>query len=154
MPKRHNKTGRSTGDRFVQLPHWLLDCPAFRSLKPQAVAIYVQLMRIYNGSNNGSLGLSVRTAAARCNIAKDTASKAFKELAEKGFIECMRPGGFSRKTRLAAEWRLTALKCDRTGRTSNTALFLKWGRDKWTDARPRIVPKEGQSCPNARTLGS
>ena len=47
--------------------------------------------------NNGRLGLSIRRASERCNIARGTAQRAFAELQERGFIDCMTKGAFSRK---------------------------------------------------------
>jgi len=73
-------------------------------------------MRKYDGRNNGWLALSVREAAARARINKDTASRAFQTLAEKGFIEETQRGAFAWKARHASEYRLTWEKCDRTGR--------------------------------------
>jgi hypothetical protein len=126
MARRHNKTGRSTdGGRYVQLHHFLLKSAAWRALTPAERAVYLELAAIYNGANNGFLALSARDAAARCNINKDTATRCFRRLEELGFIDLVQPGGFTRKVRHAAEYRLTKLKCDRTGeRPSN--LFLKW----------------------------
>ena len=69
----------------------------------------------YNGTNNGRLGLSVRRASERCNIARGTAQRAFVELQDRGFVDCMTKGAFSRKSPHATEWRLTLvdLRCHR-----------------------------------------
>ena len=159
MPNKQDKTGRSRGaERFVALPFYLLECPAWLSLTAPARVIYLELMRLYNGSNNGSLALSVRDASDRCNIAKDTASRAFVELTDKGFVECARRGGFRRKTRLATEWRLTALRCDLTGQLP-TKSFMTWGRDKWagspkplSQSADAAVPNGSRECPKSGTL--
>jgi DNA-binding IclR family transcriptional regulator len=44
--------------------------------------------------NNGRLGLSVRRASERCNIARGTAQRAPIELQERGFIDRMTKGAF------------------------------------------------------------
>jgi hypothetical protein len=69
--------------------------------------MYLEVARLHNGRNNGSLALSVRDGAERCNINKDTAGRALHALEARGLIVCMTKGGFSRKTPHAAEWRLT-----------------------------------------------
>ena len=51
-----------------------------KKLRPNTRAVYVEISRIYDGSNNGRIGFSVRTAATRCRIAKDTAKRALDEL--------------------------------------------------------------------------
>ncbi len=109
---RHDHTGRSKGERHVRLTYFLMGTPAWLSLTPAGRAVYLEVARLYNGSNNGLLGLSVRDAAKRCRINKDTAARALRILEARGFIECVVPGGFSRKTPHAAEWRLTEWRCD------------------------------------------
>ncbi len=138
MPSRHDNKGRSKGHgSFVMLDRMLLHSPAYRALSTQARAVLVELYDRYNGHNNGTIGLSVRSAAERCNVSKNTASKVLGDLVAKGFIECVTPGGFSRKTRHATEWRLTQHRCDVTGATP-TKDYLKWGREK--KARSQNAP--------------
>jgi hypothetical protein len=152
---KQDATGRSTRvERYVKLHHWLLESPAWEQLTTPAVAIYVELSRRYNGSNNGRIALSVRDAAARCKIAQNTASRALRELQNLGFIVSTRVGGFARHTRLASEWSLTQHYCDLT-KSPASKLFMSRGRtpspqlpqnkctgrlsqNKCTDARSRI----------------
>lgn len=123
---RHNKKGRSkTRGQFVALPHWMLSTPAWRFLKPVDRVLYVEVARLYNGSNNGRLALSTRDAAERCNAHRDTIGAAFRRLEAAGFVECATPGGFSRKTRHATEWRLAIERCDVTGALASKA-FTRW----------------------------
>ena len=55
--------------------------------------------------------------------------RAFGELQERGFIECVTPGGFNRKSRHASEWRLTWWKCDVSGKLA-TKQFMNWQGQK------------------------
>jgi DNA-binding transcriptional regulator YhcF (GntR family) len=66
---------------------WLLTSPAYLSLSCAARALLIEITRLYKGRNNGQLGLSVRRASERCNVARGTAQRAFAELQERGFIE-------------------------------------------------------------------
>lgn len=123
---KHNRKGRSTTvARFVMLPHWMMKSPAWRSLKPVDRVLYLEVAMLYNGSNNGRLALSTRDAAERCNAHRDTIGLAFRRLEAAGFIECATPGGFSRKTRHATEWRLTIEVCNLTGALASKA-FMYW----------------------------
>jgi hypothetical protein len=116
MPKRHNKTGRSsTTERFVSLPHYMLGSRAWRSLPAVTRCVSIELAVIYNGGNNGYLALSSRDAAERVRCSKDTANRAFAELVSKGFIECCSRGHFDRKRPHASEYRLTLYDCNRAG---------------------------------------
>src|SRR5258708_16712574 len=102
-----DQRGRTKGwERHVRLTHFMTGTAAWLSLTPAQRAVYLEVARVFNGRNNGWLAVSVRGLADRCNINKDTAAKALKILAERGFIVCATPGGFSRKTRHATEWRL------------------------------------------------
>ncbi|MBZ6079182.1 helix-turn-helix domain-containing protein [Microvirga puerhi] len=126
MPKRHNQKGRSTiKERYVSLPYYMLRTDAWHSLSPVARSVYIELATIYNGGNNGWLALSARDAAKRVGCSKNTAARAFIDLEQKGFIRCMQQGHFNRKSRHAAEYRLTIYDCHRTGERASKA-FTNW----------------------------
>lgn len=151
MPRSHNNKGRSRkNSNFVMLDRLLLRSPAYQSLSAQARAVLVELFDRYNGRNNGRIGLSVRDAASRCNVSKNTVHRALGELQDKGFVEVVTPGGFSRKTRHATEWRLTHHRCDVTGATPSRT-YKKWGRENKTRSQNKAtaVPKCDHSprCP-------
>ena len=65
---------------------------AYLSLSCPARAVLVEIVRCYDGFNNGRIGLSVRKAAERCRIAPGTAKRAFEELQDRGFIVCVTKG--------------------------------------------------------------
>ena len=87
-PNRHiDPTGRSKGrERFIKLPHWLLNSPAYQSLALGPRALLIEVWLRHNGQNNGDISFSVREAARRLKCSKDTASKWFRELEDKGFL--------------------------------------------------------------------
>lgn len=112
---RANATGRSEITPYVKLDYWMLDCPAYRGLRPVARALLVELARLYNGRNNGSIGLGERVAIERLNMSdRKAVRRAFNELEAAGFIVKTRAGAFSVKAadgRRASEWRLTWWPC-------------------------------------------
>jgi hypothetical protein len=66
MLKRNRARRRgSGGPPFVQLHWYLLDSAAWKSLSTAARAAYIELARLYNGTNNGTLALSLRVLAQR-----------------------------------------------------------------------------------------
>jgi hypothetical protein len=137
MPKRRRLNKRIDAPH-VRLYRWLLDSPAYLSLSCPARAVLVEIVRCYDGYNNGRIGLSVRKAAERCRIAPGTAKRAFEELQERGFVDCVTKGAFSRKTQHASEWRLTWWPCDVTGALP-AKTFVNWGREKQS-AVPKYSP--------------
>jgi hypothetical protein len=116
-------------DRHVRLYHWLMRSSAWKSLPGQSRALYAELARHYNGSNNGKIGYSIRQAAADLQIAHGTVSRHFHILAERGFIEATKKGAFSLKERHATEWLMTEFSCDVTGKPP-TKDFMKWQPDQ------------------------
>ena len=126
---KHRRRNKRIDAPHVRLYRWMLDSPAYLSLSCAARAVLTEIARVYDGMNNGRLGLSVRRAAERCNIARATAQRAFVELQERGFIDCMTKGAFSRKDPHATEWRLTWWTCDVTGELPSKK-FMSWGREK------------------------
>jgi hypothetical protein len=164
------KHDRERADRYFAVHHFMLKTDAWQALTTPARAVYLQLGFRYNGSNNGRIACSIREAASECNVARDTAARAFKELVDLGFIEETRHGSLSRKTRIASEWRLTAFRCDLTN-SAKSVLFMKrgaqardgrqsrsrpqpTGRLSQTTAseEPAPVLNDGRECPKRRPV--
>ena len=73
-----------------------------------------------------------------------TAQRAFAELQDRGFIELVTKGAFSRKAPHASEWRLTFNTCDVTGELASKA-FMRWGREKQNAVSKYPVAVSNQS---------
>lgn len=118
--RRHDATGRSTTERFVKLDYGLLRSAAYRRLSPRARALLVEVALLYDGSNNGRLGLGVRAAATALGSAPGTAGGALRELEQAGFICATRKWLFDQKSpeaRTQTEWRATWLPTANAGAT-------------------------------------
>ena len=110
--KYAKKKGRSGGSEpYMTLSYKMIDTEAWASLSAIEQALYVNMRRRYNGSNNGSIILShkqaaelvkVRGATGLSPISPSTAGRALKELFLKGFIEPRVKGMFT--GRKATEW--------------------------------------------------
>ena len=126
-----NQKGRTKGYRpFVMLRHDLMDSSAYRSLSPADRAVYMQVLRRYNGNNNGDIPLSCREAGELCNISDATASRAFKALQDRGFLSIGRASGFNMKTRMSTRWILTHHALDKNIAPSNE--WRDWGKKQNT----------------------
>lgn len=82
----------------MRLDHSLLTSPAYRSLSPVSRALLVELVRLYNGKNNGMLAVSERDAASICNVSRITIRKGFAQLIEVGILEISRNSYFNVKS--------------------------------------------------------
>lgn len=145
MPKINRKGRSKSSGHFMKLTRFMMETRAWRSLTPQERTVYLEIGILYNGINNGRLALSVRDAAARCRISKDTAGKCFQTLQERGFIECVREGSFSTKVRHATEWRLTMHECNVSGKLGSRAF------QHWAPPASTLKKKRGPNSGSARS---
>lgn len=86
MAGKPYKASKKGAGRHVQLPEWLQTSEAWGSLSVGPRALYVELKRRFNGSNNGSVILSYRDAAKSVNAHRNTVGRWFAELEARGFI--------------------------------------------------------------------
>jgi hypothetical protein len=86
MVRRPYKSKKRGFARFVQLHEWMLKTPAWRSLPPGPRALYIEIKRRFNGSNNGEIFLSHRDAADALAVHRNTVGPWFKMLEDRGFI--------------------------------------------------------------------
>lgn len=140
--KKLNAKGRNTEptDRFVRLGYRILNSSAYSSLTPNARALLVEMLMLYNGENNGSIYLSVRDATARLGYSDTRAVQhAFDELEGRGFITLARDAHFSVKAgdhSRARTWILNWLAGP--GRRVANWEFLDGQPEPQTDARKRM----------------
>ncbi|MBP2294710.1 hypothetical protein [Azospirillum rugosum] len=119
---RSNATGRNETVRFIALPHYMLKCPAWRALSPNAKALLIDVWQRHNGANNGEIAYAVREAEG-IGISRSSASRAFGELVELGFLKQRKASTFTLKTKEASTWELTA---ERFGDATPSKDFMRW----------------------------
>jgi hypothetical protein len=124
---RSKASRRARHAKHVRLYLYVLKSPAWLTLSCQAKCLLIELLALYNGTNNGELYLSVRDAAKLLCVGLRQASAAFAELEDRGFIRATRKGSRTRRgeVRLATCWRLTEYDDDLTGRQP-TKEFMTW----------------------------
>lgn len=133
MTKRQKR--KKFYEPHVRLHHWMLKSEAWKSLTTQSRAVLIEIYARYNGTNNARISLSAREAAQLCKISKDTATRSFRELQEKGFIALETPGSFDRKVPHAAEWRLTEHRDDLNNKMPSRD-FMNWRPAKKLEPGP------------------
>ncbi|MDE4174913.1 hypothetical protein PXK01_12170 [Phaeobacter sp. PT47_59] len=125
MSRKPYKRHKRGAGRHVQLHEWLQASPAWGSLKPGPRALYIELKRRFNGSNNGAIILSYRDAAKALSAHRNTVGGWFDALEERGFIHatrghCLGPSGIGE----AAHWALDELPTQ-DGKPARKA-FMRW----------------------------
>lgn len=86
MAAKRYKWHKRGNARFVQLMEYMQASEAWATMQPGPRALYVEIRRRFNGTNNGSLYLSHRDAAKALNVARNTVARWFHELEARGFI--------------------------------------------------------------------
>jgi hypothetical protein len=106
---KNGRNDRTT--RFARLDHRVLNSRAYRALSTSARALLVEFAMLYDGTNNGSLYLSVDDATRRLGFSDVNAARAaLDELQDMGFLVMTRDSYYSIKAAdksRARCWRLT-----------------------------------------------
>lgn len=120
---------KKSGGRFVQMYEWVMRSAAWNSLKPGPRALYLEIKRRYNGTNNGEIVLSHRQAAELLNVHRNTVGPWFDTLIARGFIElACGPHLGSLGIGKASVWRLTEEPSSDRRPASKT--FMQWSAEK------------------------
>ncbi len=146
--KKLNAFGMSSPVRHVRLYHWMLNSPAWQALSLGARSLLIEVWARHNGQNNGEISFSVREAAIKLRVSKDTAAKWFHELVAKGFLKVRRQGSFRWKGGKATTWEVTAERCDERAASKD---FMRW---KPTAKIQNAVLLRGTSGPTERDHGA
>ena len=136
----------------------MMDSEAWKDLSGNTRAIYLEISKRYNGTNNGQIVYSVRQAAEELKIGKSTAARAFDQLESHGFIVVEQRGHFhwkinpnGSKHRPASEWRLTVygsnIAPDFDSQQHGTKEFMRWQKTQNT------VPPQVRMVPAAKPYG-
>jgi hypothetical protein len=113
MAKTANNGRCNKKDRYIALPHYIMDTFAWHRLSVTARAAWLEFARAHNGGNNGKIAMPSRTLGKRLGVSKTTAERAIKELLTFGFLKMTKASTFIIKRR-AAEYLLTHIPDDRT----------------------------------------
>jgi hypothetical protein len=77
---------------FIQISDLILSSEAYKNLGFSARSMLIEIVKYYNGRNNGSIFISKQVLKSR-GFSKNTATKALKELTSHGFIYMTKKGG-------------------------------------------------------------
>lgn len=148
-PYKGHKKGAG---RHVQLPEWLQASEAWASLRPGPRALYVEIKRRFNGSNNGRILLSHRDAAKALAVHRNTVGPWFQELQDRGFIRMTRaphlgPSGVGQ----TSHWALEEEPCD--DMKSAPKRFMSWRQKHNPRTRTRTPrhKKQASTSENSRS---
>jgi hypothetical protein len=127
----------------IRLYSWLLQSPAYRAASNAARSILFELMRRYDGNNNGALSFGGKDAAP-LGVCRNAAERALRELEQFGFI--VATASEHPNLGLPRTWRLTMYDMARTKASKEFMRALQSPSQKSLlgptcgDITPRQVP--------------
>ncbi len=142
-----NRKGRNAYQRYVGLPHYMLNSPAWKTMSPNAKALLIAVWQRHNGVNNGEISYAV-SEAAEIGMKSSPAARAFVELQDRGFLKVSRQSSFTLKKKLARTWILTA---ERYREEPATRDFMKWPPKKRAAKKTKHGPSQGTVGPAGGT---
>ena len=93
MAKSYKRSkDKRDGDRYVALPHVVIDSPSYRALGHPARALLIDIARQYTGSNNGRLVACSKYLKPLGWKSNDTVSRALAELKAQNLLTETRMG--------------------------------------------------------------
>ena len=95
MARKSNSKGRVTNGRFAAIPHSVMDSESYYLLSGNALKLLLELVKQYNGHNNGDLSAAFSVLKSRGWRSKKTLARCLNELMERELIVKTREGWFS-----------------------------------------------------------
>lgn len=133
--------------KHVRLDEWLLGSVAWQHATPAARCLLIELLRLHNGSNNGSIFMSAREAGRRLGTTKNTGGAKLRELQTLGFIKPVQRGAFNIKGGGSATvWILTMYGVP--GQPRPTKEFMSWRPSNAAGRKKKLVSKSDTPCPS------
>jgi hypothetical protein len=80
------------GERHIRIYASLYETPAFRTLPPSALKLWIDLRRAFNGCNNGNISCTLTSLRRYDWRSSDTLNRALWELLSRGLIRRTREG--------------------------------------------------------------
>jgi hypothetical protein len=90
--KSRQRKGKKQSEPFIQISDLVLTSEAYKDLGFSARSMLIEMVKYYNGRNNGYIFISKQVLKSR-GFSKNTATKALKELISHGLIYMTKKGG-------------------------------------------------------------
>jgi hypothetical protein len=130
---------KSGKPQFVMVYRSVKRSTAYHNLGHLARSLLFELIDRYTGCNNGMIGLGVREAAYELRCSKGGVSKAMRQLDDAGLARPTKLGEW--RGRHATEWRLTWLRCDKTGELPVTQWHQHKPYSEFTQNDAKVRPE-------------
>lgn len=132
-----NAKGRRKTPPFAGIPKAVLETEKYRRLAGWDVKLLLDLVKQYNGKNNGDLSAEWSKMRGLGWRSKGTLYAALSALQAAGFIEVTRQGGRHKPTLFAITWQpVDEIRCPRLKTHKLDVKSTTVASGKWKDASP------------------
>ncbi len=101
---RQKAKGRKDAGNFAALPHRIMESSNYIRLSSHAIRLLMEILKQYNGHNNGDLCVTWKWMHDRGFRSPSTLDRSIKELAHYGLIMLTRQGGRHKPNLYALTW--------------------------------------------------
>lgn len=112
MARKSNSRGRAKNGRYAGIPHSVMESESYYLSSGNALKLLLELVKQYNGRNNGNLSAAFSVLKSRGWRSKKTLSRCLTELLKRGLIVKTREGWFRNPGARCALYALTWLPID------------------------------------------
>jgi len=108
MAQKKSRAGKEDFQRYVKLDDDMTNSAAWDSLSFGAIWVYIELRKKYDHLNGGNDRLILSSKEVRHRIEHKRFAKRKRELIDRGFIDCVDPGGLPQRPaiyRLSNRWK-------------------------------------------------
>ena len=112
MARKSNSRGRAKNGRYAGIPHSVMESESYWLSSGNALKLLLELVKQYNGRNNGNLSAAFSVLKSRGWRSKKTLSRCLTELLKRGLIVKTREGWFRNPGARCALYALTWLPID------------------------------------------
>jgi hypothetical protein len=107
MTRKSNAKGRAKNARYAGIPHFVMESESYYRSSGNALKLLLELVKQYNGQNNGDLSAAFSVLKRRGWRSKKTLARCIAELIERGLVVKTREGWFSNPGGRCALYALT-----------------------------------------------
>jgi hypothetical protein len=141
-------TRRDWGNDWLRLDHWMIKSAAYRKLDSNERCTLLEMMRRYDGNNNGDIAFGGGDGAW-IGLSADITERALKGLEKRGFIICTQAANPRLERR--RRWELTMYK---VGRNGPKKLFMSADESARSISKMRVTDSPLTTTPTPASGGN
>jgi hypothetical protein len=138
-------------ERHIQIPHRVLNSPAYLQLSPRAKLLYIDVRIKFNGFNNGDISASLSDLEKRGWRSSSTLALKLRELEDHGLLVKTRQGGIACMSKVCNLFRFTDLD---VFEVPKLGLSKSKATNDFEHFTPKVKPEKKSKVLNPKLIAS